>query len=97
VASAKQAADHRFRHVSGTDETDGFLDHRAIVVTPSLKFVAKHNQAVPIYVESFIRAPIGAVWEKTQRPELHTAWDLRFSDISYLPRADENEAQRFLY
>ena len=50
-----------------------------------------------IYVESFIHAPIGEVWEKTQSPELHTAWDLRFSDISYLPRANESEVQRFRY
>jgi len=52
---------------------------------------------VPIYVESFIRAPMEELWEKTQNPKFHTAWDLRFSEISYLPRADESEPQSFLY
>jgi DoxX-like family len=52
---------------------------------------------MPIYVESLIRAPIGEIWQKTQDPHCHTEWDLRFSEISYLPRADETEPQRFLY
>lgn len=38
-----------------------------------------------------------ALWEHTQRPELHQQWDLRFSEIRYLPRASENEPQQFLY
>jgi hypothetical protein len=52
--------------------------------------------APPIYVETRIRAPLEDVWEKTQRPELHERWDLRFSAIDYLPRAD-GEPQRFRY
>lgn len=52
--------------------------------------------AGPIYVEARIRAPLDDVWEKTQRPELHERWDLRFTSIEYLPRAD-GEPQRFRY
>jgi hypothetical protein len=36
------------------------------------------------------------LWQKTQEPELHQRWDLRFSEIDYLPRGPE-EPQRFLY
>lgn len=49
-----------------------------------------------IYVEIFIRGKMDDIWEKTQNPALHQRWDLRFSEISYLPRG-ENEPQRFLY
>ncbi|UOQ65471.1 DoxX-like family protein [Hymenobacter volaticus] len=37
------------------------------------------------------------LWEHTQQPELHQQWDLRFSEISYLPRPTETEPQQFLY
>ena len=37
------------------------------------------------------------LWRLTQTPELHRRWDLRFTDIEYLPRPDEAEPQRFLY
>jgi hypothetical protein len=50
-----------------------------------------------IYVEILIRAPMEAVWRRTQRPELHARWDLRFSRIEYLPRQSKSEPQRFLY
>jgi hypothetical protein len=50
-----------------------------------------------IYVETLIRAPMDALWEHTQDPGLHQRWDLRFSTIEYLPRADESEPQRFRY
>jgi hypothetical protein len=53
--------------------------------------------APPIYVETHIRAPLEAVWEKTQRPEFHERWDLRFTTIEYLPRASEADPQRFRY
>ena len=49
-----------------------------------------------IYVETAIRAELDEVWQKTQNPELHQRWDLRFSLIRYLPR-QEGEPQRFLY
>jgi len=50
-----------------------------------------------IYVEIRIRAPIQDLWDQTQRPELHEKWDLRFSEISYLPRPDAEQPQRFRY
>jgi hypothetical protein len=49
-----------------------------------------------IYVEIPIRASMEELWEKTQNPELHQRWDLRFTQIEYLPRQGE-EPQRFLY
>ncbi len=51
----------------------------------------------PIYVEIPIKADIEKIWQKTQTPELHEQWDLRFSSISYLPKNTEDEPQSFLY
>ena len=50
-----------------------------------------------IYVEIAIGAPLDRVWQFTQTPDLHQRWDLRFSEIRYLPRPDPAEPQRFLY
>ncbi|HEV8489563.1 MAG TPA: DoxX-like family protein [Candidatus Limnocylindrales bacterium] len=50
-----------------------------------------------IYVERLIRAPIDALWTHTQDPALHERWDLRFSQIDYLPRSDPSEPQGFRY
>jgi hypothetical protein len=49
-----------------------------------------------IYVEILIRGKMDDVWEKTQRPKLHQRWDLRFSDIDYLP-CNLGETQKFKY
>jgi hypothetical protein len=49
-----------------------------------------------IYVEIPICGSIEELWEKSQNPALHERWDLRFSQIKYLPRAVD-EAQKFLY
>ena len=49
-----------------------------------------------IYVEIFVRAPMDALWAHTQTPALHERWDLRFSQIDYLPRID-GSPQRFRY
>jgi hypothetical protein len=49
-----------------------------------------------IYVETLIDGEMEEVWRLTQTPELHTRWDLRFSDIEYLPR-EETGLQQFLY
>jgi hypothetical protein len=51
----------------------------------------------PIYVEIRIRCAMDDRWRLTQTPDLHRRWDLRFSDIRYLPRTDESRPQRFLY
>ena len=37
-----------------------------------------------------------AVWEATQQPDQHRRWDVRFGDITYLPRRD-GDPQRFCY
>lgn len=50
-----------------------------------------------IYVQIDIQAPLERVWQCTQTPELHQQWDLRFTEIRYLPRHDPDLAQRFLY
>ena len=38
-----------------------------------------------------------ALWAHTQTPALHERWDLRFSQIEYLPKAHDTEPQRFRY
>ena len=50
-----------------------------------------------IYVEILVRAPMDALWAHTQTPALHERWDLRFSRIDYLPKADDTDRQRFRY
>ncbi|MBP2705968.1 hypothetical protein JOL79_19355 [Microbispora sp. RL4-1S] len=49
-----------------------------------------------VYVECLIKADIEELWRRTQRPDLHQRWDLRFAEIDYLPRAD-GQPQRFRY
>lgn len=51
----------------------------------------------PIYVEIRMRCPFEALWAHTQEPQVHKRWDLRFTDISYLPKESEDEPQRFTY
>jgi hypothetical protein len=50
----------------------------------------------PIYVESRIRASMARLWDATQTPDEHERWDLRFGEITYLPKTD-GEPQRFTY
>lgn len=49
-----------------------------------------------IYVEIPIHASMDELWEKTQNPQLHERWDLRFTQIEYLARQSD-EPQKFLY
>lgn len=49
-----------------------------------------------IYVERVVDGSVDDLWERTQDPNLHERWDLRFSDIEYLPRED-GEPQEFRY
>jgi uncharacterized membrane protein YphA (DoxX/SURF4 family) len=49
-----------------------------------------------IYVEILIRCSMDDLWQKTQEPKLHERWDLRFSQIDYLPHLP-GEPQKFLY
>ncbi len=48
-----------------------------------------------IFVGTLIHADMDAVWRHTQDPALHTRWDVRFSTLRYLPRADRSQPQRF--
>jgi len=50
-----------------------------------------------IYVEILISEDVDEIWGRTQIPELHKQWDLRFTAIQYLPRHSPDEPQRFLY
>ncbi|MFB7253838.1 hypothetical protein [Streptomyces nojiriensis] len=49
-----------------------------------------------LYVETRIRAGMDELWERSQDPAQHQRWDLRFTSIRYLPRA-EGQPQRFRY
>jgi hypothetical protein len=37
------------------------------------------------------------LWDATQMPELHQRWDVRFGEISYLPKAGADDPQQFVY
>jgi hypothetical protein len=50
-----------------------------------------------VYVEILLRAPFEAIWSHTQTPDLHERWDLRFSQIDFLPKVGSDAPQRFRY
>jgi len=50
----------------------------------------------PVYVQTKIESSMEEIWEYTQDPHLHTEWDIRFTEITYLPK-EENKPQAFLY
>ncbi len=41
-----------------------------------------------LYVETLIRSDPEQLWRLTQEPRQHQRWDLRFTEIDYLPQAD---------
>ncbi|MFD3570420.1 hypothetical protein [Streptomyces sp. NPDC058667] len=49
-----------------------------------------------LYIETRVHADLETLWERTQEPDRHQRWDLRFTEIAYLPRA-EGEPQHFRY
>ncbi|WP_317445456.1 hypothetical protein [Streptomyces collinus] len=49
-----------------------------------------------LYIETRIDADLDELWARTQEPAQHQRWDLRFTEIAHLPRA-EGEPQRFRY
>ncbi|WP_217239315.1 hypothetical protein [Streptomyces sp. AC555_RSS877] len=49
-----------------------------------------------LYIEARIRADLDDLWTRTQEPSRHQRWDLRFTEIDHLPRA-EGQPQRFRY
>ena len=48
-------------------------------------------------MEILINGSVDEIWRRTQVPDLHERWDLRFTTIKYLPRPSEAEPQKFLY
>ncbi|GFN31742.1 DoxX-like family protein [Paenibacillus xylaniclasticus] len=56
-----------------------------------------HYKPKPIYVETFIQTDMDSLWHHTQSPKLHQQWDLRFSEIHYLPRNSDDLPQLLHY
>ena len=51
----------------------------------------------PLYIETKIKCDLDSLWTHTQDPSMHQQWDLRFSEIKYLPKDNPEDPQRFLY
>ena len=51
----------------------------------------------PLYIETKIRCDLDTLWKHTQEPGTHQQWDLRFTEIKYLPKESPEEPQKFLY
>ena len=50
-----------------------------------------------LYIEILIQGDLEELWSKTQDPALHQRWDLRFTTIEYLAKANPADPQRFRY
>ncbi|KFE64447.1 hypothetical protein [Hyalangium minutum] len=73
-------------------------DLRRWISRPAAPAATNHELlARRIVVEALIPAPIERVWERSQDPDLHTGWDLRFSAIRYLPGQDARGFQLMEY
>jgi hypothetical protein len=59
--------------------------------------MAAKSKRKPLYIETKIQSKLDSVWTYTQEPAIHQQWDLRFSEISYLPKEQPEEPQKFLY
>ncbi|EEM42286.1 hypothetical protein bthur0004_16910 [Bacillus thuringiensis serovar sotto str. T04001] len=42
----------------------------------------------PIYVATKMNTTMEKLWEYTQEPDIHTEWDARFTEISYLEKKE---------
>jgi hypothetical protein len=51
----------------------------------------------PLYIETKINCDFDTLWTNTQEPSIHQQWDLRFTEIEYLPKNDPTDPQKFLY
>ena len=51
--------------------------------------MSREPRARKIVVEAMIPAPVEVVWERSQVPEQHIAWDIRFNHIGYLDQTDD--------
>ncbi|MEU8538893.1 hypothetical protein AB0C52_02660 [Streptomyces sp. NPDC048717] len=45
-----------------------------------------------LYVEACVRTDLETLWKRTQDPAEHQRWDLRFTEISYLPAESADPA-----
>lgn len=55
------------------------------------------KKANKIIVEAIIPCDVETLWARSQEPELHIRWDIRFSHIKYLDELDENGFQLMDY
>jgi len=51
----------------------------------------------PLYIETKINCDLDTLWTYTQDPATHQQWDLRFTEIKYLPKENPADPQKFLY
>lgn len=51
----------------------------------------------PLYIEAKINCDFDTLWTNTQDPSIHQQWDMRFSEISYLPKIEPTDPQKFNY
>lgn len=51
----------------------------------------------PLYIETNIACSLETLWSYTQEPHIHQQWDLRFSEIKYIPKNEADDLQRFHY
>ena len=51
----------------------------------------------PLYIETKINCELDTLWTQTQDPTIHQLWDLRFTEIKYLPKNEATDPQKFLY
>jgi hypothetical protein len=51
----------------------------------------------PLYIETKINCDLDTLWAFTQDPAVHEKWDLRFSSITYLPKDNSDDTQKFVY
>jgi hypothetical protein len=59
--------------------------------------MAAKSKRKPLYIETIIQGELDTLWGYTQNPAIHQQWDLRFSEISYLPKEQPEAPQEFLY
>lgn len=55
------------------------------------------NKANKIVVEAIIPCAVETLWARSQEPDLHVLWDIRFSHIKYLEELDEKGFQLMDY
>ena len=55
------------------------------------------NKTNKIVVEAIIPCAVETLWERSQNPDLHILWDIRFSHIKYSETLDENGFQLMDY